>query len=394
MVKPCHHQHHAILLHLLTERCKGLRKQHALDRCCLIGDGEHGHALPSALARLGNHRTNARQHATNYHGCILTHLRNLLDRSRAECGNFILVLIKWVPTDMESKRLFLIGERLHALPRRGLAQRGDGGCTNSACRRANFKVAKECHLPNTAIFILCLPAPNGVLNSCNQRRARFHAVQSIKCAALDQCLNGGAIDRAQIHTVTELKEVLEATALLSFRNDGHNGTLARTLDGLQAKAHVAVAVVVGFVIHVDHREVRVGKIDIGRTNFNANVRARIGAVRIYGAPALIKVDRPIFHLLCLAFKGQHRSHEVIGEPGLEIRSLVGNNGVTRGMALIEAVSSEFHDEIKELIGARFSESAFRGTMHKLRARGRDHLLVLLADRLNQRVCLTEWNASQ
>ena len=64
------------------------------------------------------------------------------------------------------------------------------------------------------------------------------------------------------------------------------------------------------------------------------------------------------------------------------------------MALIEAVSSEFHDQIKELIGARFSESAFRGTMHKLRARGRDHLLVLLADRLNQRVCLAERNASQ
>ena len=96
----------------------------------------------------------------------------------------------------------------------------------------------------------------------------------------------------------------------------------------------------------------------------------------------------------MAFKGQHRSHEVIGEPGLEIRSLVGDNGVTRGMALIEAVSSEFHDEIKELIGARFSESAFRGTVHKFRAGRGDHLLVLLADRFNQRVCLAEWNASQ
>ena len=85
---------------------------------------------------------------------------------------------------------------------------------------------------------------------------------------------------------------------------------------------------------------------------------------------------------------------MIWEPGLEVCSLVGNNGVTRGMAFIEAVSSEFHDEVKELIGARFIESAFRGAVHKLCAGRRDHLLVLLTDRFNQRVCLAEWNASQ
>ena len=157
---------------------------------------------------------------------------------------------------------------------------------------------------------------------------------------------------------------------------------------------MAVHAVVRLALGIHHGEVRIGKVDVGRTHLHAHVRTRVGGIREHRATAFVQVDGPVLHLLRLALEGEHRRHEVVGEPGLQVRGLVGHDGVAGGVALVEAVARELHDQVEELARAPRIHAARSGARHELLARGVDELLVLLADGLDDRVRLAERDAAE
>ena len=83
-----------------------------------------------------------------------------------------------------------------------------------------------------------------------------------------------------------------------------------------------------------------------------------------------------------------------GKVSLEIRRLVGNDCVARGMALVEAVTSELQDELVQLFRSRRRKTLLRRALHERLARLVDFVVLLLRNRLDERVCLPQRNAAE
>src|SRR5207245_10831397 len=80
--------------------------------------------------------------------------------------------------------------------------------------------------------------------------------------------------------------------------------------------------------------------------------------------------------------------------GLQIGSLITDQGVGGAMALSEAVPSEMGDQLEAFAGLRLAGPPLLGPTHELFPALIDNLVVLLADRLDTRVGARQLDATQ
>ena len=213
-------------------------------------------------------------------------------------------------------------------------------------------------------------------------------MQPVERTGLHQRLEGRLVHRAEVATLAEVEHVAERTGLARLE-DRADRRLAGALDRLEPEPDVAMARVAGLVGTEDHGEVLLRQVQVGRPDLDAHVGARRIVVRPRCAAALIEVDRPLLDLAGLALEAQHRRHVLRREVGLEVRRLVGHDRVAARVALVEAVARETQDEVEEPVGLLRVHAAVAGPLHERGARAVDHVLLLLRDRLDDRVCLAQ-----
>ena len=154
------------------------------------------------------------------------------------------------------------------------------------------------------------------------------AAEAVEGAGLDQPFERRLVDGLQIDALAEVEQVLERPALCPRPRDRLGGAAAAALDRRQAEDDLAVA----------HREVRFAGVDARRQHLDAEP-AGVGDV----------LDHDVALVAVLDLAGQQRRHELRRVVGLEVGRLVGDVSVGGGMRLIESVTSEFHDQVEDLL---------------------------------------------
>ncbi len=184
--------------------------------------------------------------------------------------------------------------------------------------------------------------------------------QGVERTALDQGLDGRAVDRVQVHLFAEVVEVGEASGLGAGLRDGLHGSHAHALDRGQAEPN-ALAV---------DGEVAVAQVDVRRGDLDAHAGG-LGHV----LDDLVGVG---------AFKGHRGGQELARVVHFEVGGLVGDDRVARRVGLVEAVAGEFEDEFEKLFGLGLRNAVFLRPGDELRTLGVDLLGLLLGDGLDQR----------
>ena len=93
-------------------------------------------------------------------------------------------------------------------------------------------------------------------------------------------------------------------------------------------------------------------------------------------------------------EGHRRRQELDGVVGLEVSGLVSDQGIGRGVGLVEAVAREFGDELENIFGARPVHTVGHGTFDEARLLRRHLLLDLLAHGAAQEIRFAEREARQ
>ncbi len=138
---------------------------------------------------------------------------------------------------------------------------------------------------------------------------------------------GTAVDLFQIDAATEIKQVLELTAIGPRRYDGIDGAFAQPLDGAQPIDDVALRV---------HGEAVTTGIHIRRQYLQAHGFAFINEGHHLVGVLHIRRDG-----------GGHEFRRVVNlEPG----GLVGDQCIGRGVGFVEAVTGEFFHQVEDLHG--------------------------------------------
>ena len=149
-----------------------------------------------------------------------------------------------------------------------------------------------------------------------------------------------------------------------------------------------------FGIIEGHSESIDREVHVRRTN-----RHPVGCVWCSGSrsldfPAVLKVHTKVFNLLRGTFQSKNSCHVLGGEIGFQPSCLVRNNGVPRGVALVEAISRKLVDQLKELFSFFFGQPFFCGPFDKLHTIRIDDVFLFLTDGFDQRVRTPKRNASQ
>src|SRR5204862_549751 len=101
-----------------------------------------------------------------------------------------------------------------------------------------------------------------------------------------------------------------------------------------------------------------------------------------GLLAVVQVGRPVADLLGRGLVGEERGHVVVGEIGLQVRGLRGDDGVAGAVALVEAVAGELEDELEEVLGLALAEALLLRALDELGALLGDLVVLLFRDVLD------------
>ena len=182
-------------------------------------------------------------------------------------------------------------------------------------------------------------------------------------ADLDQRLEHLAVGEAQIDPGAEVGERPELAAGIPRRDDRFDGALAHVLHGQQAEPD-GVAL---------DGEFEMAAVDVRRSHLDRH------------APAL--GDRRGDLLLVGSEGGQDGGHVVDRVVRLEVRRLVGDQPVARGMGLVEAVALERLERLEHRVDDLGLDAAFGGLADELLLLGAQDARLLLADRVAEGVRL-------
>ena len=149
-------------------------------------------------------------------------------------------------------------------------------------------------------------------------------IDRVERACANQRLDRAAIDAAFVDTPAEIEQIAKRTCLPRHDNCLDRG-LAGAFDGAQAIAHVFV---------VDRLETVARLVDVGRQ---------------HGKPKRDRIVVQVAHLVGVVHhQRQVRRHECRGMMRLEIRGLIRDQRISRGVRLVEAVARELFHQIEKL----------------------------------------------
>ena len=212
-------------------------------------------------------------------------------------------------------------------------------------------------------------------------------MDAVEGARLDQRLDRRAVDGLERHAAAEVPEAAEAAAFLARLEDRPHRLLADALDRRQAEADVSVAACL-LLAGLEHdMEADTGAVDVGRSDLDA-----AAAAGEFHARAFVDVVDQLVR--AVGGVGEDGRHVLDREPGLEVRRLVREQGVTDRVGLVEAVARELLDQPEQPGCLLFREPLVARAGDEALAGGVDRLSALLADRLDQRVRLAERYVAQ
>ena len=388
-------QHHGPVVHdqlaVLGER---VGEQHRVHRRVLVGEAEDHHLRAGILALRGHDHARARDEARDHARRVLRHVGELLHIGRAERLHLLAPAVERMARDVEAERLLLEPQRLHAVPRRDLAERRSGRGRSGGFRCGSLEHPEEVLLPARAVARERLARADRALDARDHARAVVRAVQRIKAARLHEAFDARAVHALRVDALAEVEHALERPVLAAFLDHRAHRAGADALDRLEAEADVPAPCAALLIGAVDDREVLLGEIDVGRLDLDADVRLLGRVIGIDQLAAIVEVDRPLLDLARLAFKAQHRRHVVRGKVRLEVRGLVRDDRVARRVRLVEAVSRELQDELEQLLGLRGGQALLARALDERRAHAVDLVDLLLRDRLDERVRRAQRHAAE
>ena len=163
------------------------------------------------------------------------------------------------------------------------------------------------------------------------------ATQRVQCPRTDQTLHGLAIHLSRVHASSQTVERGKRSALVPRIQHGQNGRSADILDGFQATANLVVL----------DREILFGTVDVRRKHGDNHAAAIIDQTR---------------HHACTAVpRGHFRCHELGGVIRFEVRRLIREHGVTRGVRLDKSVTGEGLHQFKDLLRQPLRHAPMRDT---------------------------------
>ena len=212
-------------------------------------------------------------------------------------------------------------------------------------------------------------------------------MDAVEGARLDQRLDRRAVDRLERHPPAEVPQAAEPTALLARLEDGPHRLLSDALDRRQPEPDVPGAARL-LLAGLEHDvEADAGAVDVGRADLDART-----AARELHPPALVDVVDQLVR--AVGGVGEDGRHVLDREPGLQVRRLVGEQGVAHGVGLVEAVARELLDQAEQPRRLVLREPLVPGAGNEALPGRVDRLPALLADRLDQRVRLAERHVAQ
>ena len=149
-------------------------------------------------------------------------------------------------------------------------------------------------------------------------------LDGVECAGTDQCFDRAPVDDALVDAATEVEQIDE-WAFVAGTDDRFDGRASRTLDATKAITNAPL---------INRLEAVGGCVNVRRQHLQAE-RQRVD-VELTNLVGIVHHQREV------------RRHECRGMMRLEVRRLVRDQRVGRGVRLVEAVASEFFHVIEQL----------------------------------------------
>ena len=243
--------------------------------------------------------------------------------------------------DVEAEHLLLEREALVGLPfRRDLGRRA----SPDGRRRQDLE---EGPLPFGAVTLLALAALECRVGGGEEMRTR--EAERVEGACLDETLHHTPVDEPEVDPRAEVLQRLERPLAATRLQDRLHRGLADVLDRGQAEANRVAG-----DAELHGRHVHVGRHDLDPHR-----------------PTLFDVLHDLVGVP--HFGGQQRGHELDGIVRLEVRGLVRDEPVGRGVRFVESVARELLHQLPDALGLRGGGVAL--------AAARDELLALLGHEL-------------
>ena len=227
-------------------------------------------------------------------------------------------------------------------------------------------------LPGGFQLLFALPQPHDPIDA---RQQHAPGPQLIQRTALDQALEDPLVERLEIGACAEVLHGVEATVLLTLRDQARHRPLPDVLDVGQAEADA-----LPLIGHLLDAELLPGPIHVWLQQRNPQPGALAGGKRdavgvVGGGP-------------------QHRGHIGDRVVRFQIRGLVGDGAVADGMGLVEGVTRERLDQREDAL--RLSPRVAQGhrSFHEALTLALHHLGDLLAHRLAHHVGLAQGVAGE
>ena len=166
----------------------------------------------------------------------------------------------------------------------------------------------------------------------------------------------------------------ERPALAAGLDDRVDGLAADPLDRRQAEMDLPL---------VGDPELRLPLVDVRRQDLDPH------------PPAVVDVlDEVLLALGAVHLRREQGGHELGRVVRLEVGRLEGDEGVRRGVRLVEPVAAEELDQVEDLLGLRLLQAPADAPLDELLAPLRDHLRLLLRDRLDAGVGLRQLDPAE
>ena len=162
---------------------------------------------------------------------------------------------------------------------------------------------------------------------------------SVEGAALDQGLDHAAVHPALVHLLAEIGKRRERSFGLAGLDHRFDGGDADVLDRGKAeadRADGAARLDVLAVVGLDDREIPAALVHVRRQDVDAHLAGLVDVLH-----HLVRV---------LDFAREQGGHVFHGVVGLEVRRLVGDEGVGRAVGLVEPVLGELGHEVEDRLG--------------------------------------------
>ena len=300
----------------------------------------------------------------------LGQLRQLARGGGGHLRQLGLEALEGVAGDEEAERLLLVGQPLAFRPVGEVAHplRRRVGLRRAAARAARAGSTG----PVVAVALPLLPDVHRPVEGVQQRGPP--PVEAVEAAALDEALHHAPVDRAQVDPLAEVEQRAEGLAAPPHLQHRLHRALAHVLDRGQPEADGVADVA------ANDREVDVRLVHVRRQHLDPH-----GAALADVAHHAVGVR---------ALRGEERGHEVRGMVRLQVRGLVGQPRVGRGVRLVEAVARELLHVVPDLAGLLLRDPALDAALQELVLLGGHDVGLLLPHRLAQDVGLAERVAGQ